>query len=285
MQSAQPLISCIIPTKNRPQLVVRAVRSILTQTYANTEIIVVDDSTNDETRSILAQTGPKIRYIKNQVSKGAPYSRNIGIAEAKGDIIAFLDDDDQWMPAKLEVQARLLRRQPIVSCNYLTTINGKRHYIDRPDAVTFEQMLYYNYLGSCSCVAVSADIMQGCFFDEGLRLGQDWDMWLALMKKSGVAKALNAGEYLVDYNSGVHSRISNAVDPLPSLLAIYDKYRADHSGATTRLFSLYNLLPSQESLFAAIAKEILKAVYSGKNVLTVPVMLMKRILFRRTTMY
>jgi glycosyltransferase involved in cell wall biosynthesis len=254
----QPLVSCIIPTKDRPHLISRAITSVLKQSYSKIEVIVIDDSTNSNTKQVISQFGAKVIYIKNGQSKGAPYSRNIGLAEAKGDIISFLDDDDVWMPNKIEAQLKLLSRYPIVSCNYTTVVNGKMTYIRRPKLVTYEKMLYYNYLGSCSCVIAAADVVASCYFDENIKLGQDWDMWLSIMKKNAIKQATNVDEYLVDYNSGEHSRISNVVKPMPVMLSIYDKYRDDHSDFTTRMFYLYNMMPADNSLLMGALREIAK---------------------------
>jgi glycosyltransferase involved in cell wall biosynthesis len=283
--AARPLVTCIIPTKNRPQLVSRAIKSVLRQSYEKIEIIVIDDSTNTDTRQTLAEFGSKIIYIKNDLSKGAPYSRNIGLREAKGEIISFLDDDDIWVQQKIESQLKLIPRYPIISCNYTTLINRKKNYIRRPELVTYESMLYYNYLGSCSCVMVAADAIVGCFFDENITLGQDWDMWLSIMKKNGIKQAANVDRYLVDYNSGEHSRISNRVEPMPVLLSIYNKYRDEHSVFTTKMFYLYNMVSAEKSFIAAIARELLKITAKKKKIFFLISVFLNRLLFRRTVVY
>lgn len=264
--SAQPLVSCIIPTKDRPGLVVRAVKSAFGQLHKNIEVIVIDDSTNDDTRKVLSSSGLQIKYIKNEKSRGACYSRNVGLYEAKGDFIAFLDDDDAWIPEKTTVQLKLLKTHPIAGCNHVTTIDEKRYYIRRPALVSYEDMLYHNYLGSCSFVMVSVDAVRGCFFDESLRACQDWDMWITIMKKNSIKEVANAAEYLVDYNCGMHAKISNAVDIMPIRLSIYEKYTDDHNDYTTQMFCLYNMVPAGNSTVMWMLREFAIAKMKNKGI-------------------
>ena len=100
-----PLVSVIIPTYNRQQLVQRAIRSVLSQTFSDFEILVVDDGSTDNTAVVIqAFEDPRIVYL-NQNHSGLPaVARNTGIKHATGDYIAFLDSDDLWLPEKLDLQ-------------------------------------------------------------------------------------------------------------------------------------------------------------------------------------
>jgi glycosyltransferase involved in cell wall biosynthesis len=103
----EPLVSVIIPTYNRASLLVRAVESVLVQTHRNTELIIVDDGSTDDTATILRGYGHQLRLFQ-QENAGPAAARNRGIAAANGDFIAFLDSDDYWLPTKLERQLRAL---------------------------------------------------------------------------------------------------------------------------------------------------------------------------------
>lgn len=105
----EPLVSVIIPTYNRANLVCQAIISAFNQTYKSKEIIVVDDGSADDTKEILSQYGDKIKYIY-KINGGVSSARNAGIKEAKGEYIAFLDSDDAWRPEKLELQIGFLRQ-------------------------------------------------------------------------------------------------------------------------------------------------------------------------------
>jgi len=100
-----PTVSIIIPTCNRPEFLKRAIRSVLAQTYQDFEIVVIDDGTEERAESVVAGFhDPRIRYLKNETRLGGGGTRNRGIKKVRAPFIAFLDDDDEWLPEKLEVQ-------------------------------------------------------------------------------------------------------------------------------------------------------------------------------------
>lgn len=103
------LVSVVIPTYNRANTITRAVDSVLSQTWKAIEVIVVDDGSTDETPKVLAKYGDKIRFLR-RANGGPSAARNTGIKAATGEIIAFLDSDDEWLPSKIEKQALLLQR-------------------------------------------------------------------------------------------------------------------------------------------------------------------------------
>jgi len=103
-----PLVSVVIPTRNRPKLVLRAIHSVLNQTFREIELIVVVDGPDEATvATVRSIEDPRLQYIVNPRSLTAAGARNVGAAHATGDWIAFLDDDDEWLPTKLEVQLEL----------------------------------------------------------------------------------------------------------------------------------------------------------------------------------
>lgn len=116
----KPLVSVIVATYNRADTVGQAVESILGQTYASIEVIVVDDGSTDGTQDALRRFGSDLRVLRQQ-NAGPAAARNRGIAAAKGEIIAFLDSDDIWLPQKIERQVALLKRAgksvPCCICN------------------------------------------------------------------------------------------------------------------------------------------------------------------------
>jgi glycosyltransferase involved in cell wall biosynthesis len=111
MENNVPLVSVIIPTYNRANLVMRAIDSALKQTYKHIEIIVVDDGSKDNTREIIASCKGKIKYLYKE-NGGESSARNFGIQKAGGDYVAFLDSDDQWQPEKLQKQLDKLMEHP-----------------------------------------------------------------------------------------------------------------------------------------------------------------------------
>ena len=108
-----PRVSVIIPTYNRADLLPRAVNSVLSQTFTDHEIIIVDDCSSDNTQEMIATLpDPRINPIRHDQNRGQSATINTGIANARGEYIAFLDDDDEWLPAKLEGQVPILDSSP-----------------------------------------------------------------------------------------------------------------------------------------------------------------------------
>jgi len=102
-----PKISVIIPTHNRPELLKKAVGSVLSQTYKDLEVIVVDDGMEKRADSVIKEfNDSRIKHIQHQEEKGGSAARNTGIRASSGEFIAFLDDDDEWLPEKLETQMK-----------------------------------------------------------------------------------------------------------------------------------------------------------------------------------
>jgi glycosyltransferase involved in cell wall biosynthesis len=119
-----PLVSVVIPTRNRSQLVHRSVLSALSQTLLDIEVIVVIDGPDSATAQILAEVQDlRVRVIELPISQGGAAARNTGVTAAQGEWVAFLDDDDEWFPTKLERQMELARQSthafPIVACRLI----------------------------------------------------------------------------------------------------------------------------------------------------------------------
>jgi hypothetical protein len=147
-RGANGLVTVIVPTFNRSLQAPHAVRSALAQTHARVEVIVVDDGSSDDTRDALAAIDDeRVRYVW-QEHAGLPAARNRGMAEARGDFIAFLDSDDTWLPWKLEGQIAALAAFPqsgmvwtdlaavddkgtVLHERYLTTMYSAYFYVDR----------------------------------------------------------------------------------------------------------------------------------------------------------
>jgi len=107
----------ILTTYNRPEMTCEAIDSVLAQTFADYELIVVDDGSTHDTRAVLARYGDRIRYLHKE-NGGVASARNAGLRAARGALIAFLDDDDIWLPEKLSVQEAFQRRHPELGLIY-----------------------------------------------------------------------------------------------------------------------------------------------------------------------
>ncbi len=113
MADREARISVVIPTHNRAELLPRAIASVLDQTYQRFELIVVDDGSTDATAEVVAAfEDPRLRYVRRQEAGGAPVARNLGVASARTDLIAFLDDDDRLEPEFLERTVAIFEAAP-----------------------------------------------------------------------------------------------------------------------------------------------------------------------------
>jgi len=124
-----PKISIVIPTYKRPHLIGRAIQSVLNQTYQDFEIMIIDDSPNDDTEKVVREFNDKrIKYIKNEQKTNIPAARNQGVRESNQDskYIAFLDDDDEWLPLFLEKTIKRLEEKNDLA--YVTTYAELRTY-------------------------------------------------------------------------------------------------------------------------------------------------------------
>jgi glycosyltransferase involved in cell wall biosynthesis len=107
-----PLVSVIIPTYNRADLVRRAIGSVLAQSYANFEVIVIDNASSDKTAEVVDSiVDARLKFIRHDVNKGPAASRNTGLRNSRGDYITFLDSDDEWLPQKLACQLDVFKEE------------------------------------------------------------------------------------------------------------------------------------------------------------------------------
>jgi glycosyltransferase involved in cell wall biosynthesis len=187
-RSGAPLVTAIIPTYRRATMVRHAVETALAQDYPAIEVIVVDDNTDpDEQRAVraaLADLGENVIVIPNARSKGACGARNTGILRARGEFIAFLDDDDLWLPAKIREQVALLERTACVGalCHYIDVdveFNHARRFRPVHPVLTRANVLGGECPTSTSLVVVKKEVLvMAGLFDETLPSFQDFDMWL-----------------------------------------------------------------------------------------------------------
>ncbi|OGX15238.1 MAG: hypothetical protein A2166_00420 [Omnitrophica WOR_2 bacterium RBG_13_41_10] len=185
-----PKVSVIIPTYNRAHYICETIDSILAQTYRDYEIIVVDDGSTDDTRKVLQKYDGKVRYFY-QKNRGSSAARNFGISQSQGEYIAFLDDDDLWLPNKLDVQLEIIEKNLNLAfvCSGSYVINEAGENINvwkenkKSKLETFRRLYKGNFV-----LTLTVLMRRRCFydvgeFDERLIVSQDYDLWLRLAKK------------------------------------------------------------------------------------------------------
>jgi glycosyltransferase involved in cell wall biosynthesis len=185
----RPTVSVVIPTYNRQNLIKQAIGSVLQQTFPNLELIVIDDASQDNTQEVVESfADPRIHYICHQQNVGECATRNTGLQVCRGEYVAFLDSDDEWLPHKLETQLQLFDQSPSNVGAVYSAINVVQ--VDRTFTKSHPgygngdihgNLLYHNLVGTPSTVIVKRDyLQQGLRFDISLRCCGDWDMWLQL---------------------------------------------------------------------------------------------------------
>ncbi|TQE83105.1 glycosyltransferase [Leptospira noguchii] len=214
-----PLVSVVIPTYNHADFLKLSLASVVNQTYLNWEAIVIDNHSNDNTDEVVSFFGnSKVRLIKIKNNGVISASRNLGIREAKGDWISFLDSDDLWFPNKLErviFEIQKLENQIDVLCNdeYLVHLNQKKKMIltygPFEDDFYRKMLLYGNRL-STSATTVRKKFLEekDLLFSENQEFVtvEDYDLWLRLAKEN--ARFLFIPEVLGEYT--IHSSNQSA---------------------------------------------------------------------------
>ena len=188
-QSDKPLISVIIPTYNRAWVVGEAIDSVLAQDYGHFELIVVDDGSTDETARVLDAYGDRV-FVIRQPNRGVSAARNRGIEAAGGELVAFLDSDDYWLPGKLAGQvaffhsrgeAMICQTEEIWVRNGVRVNPKKRH--KKPSGMIFEPSLAL-CLVSPSAVMMRKNLFDAVgLFDENLPACEDYDLWLRVASR------------------------------------------------------------------------------------------------------
>jgi len=213
MLSEGRLVSIVTPVYNIAELLEETIDSVLAQSYRNWELLLIDDKSTDHSADIIREYETEDSRIKGfylPENRGAGYSRNIGLDNANGEYIAFLDSDDIWVPKKLEVQMSFFQSNPSVEfyCSWYSVIDSNEHaicFFSTPGKISFNLLKYNNYILT-STVICSRSFIGGLRFPL-MRRRQDWVFFLDLLKKTPYAYALP--EILVKYRKTKTSLSSN----------------------------------------------------------------------------
>lgn len=188
MSNLEPLVSIITPCYNSADFISATINSVLEQTYTNWELIIIDDKSKDNSCEIIEEYTKqysKISLVKLTQNGGVANARNVGLQEAKGKYIAFLDSDDIWLKEKLKKQVSYMedRALPMTFCAY-NRINEAGEVISRkieaPNSVNYRQLLSHNVIIFSTSLTLKSAIGDTKF----KKLGhEDWIFWLDIFKK------------------------------------------------------------------------------------------------------
>lgn len=183
-----PRVSVILPAYNRADLVGRAIDSVLAQTWRNFELIVVDDCSTDDTRAAMEtyRDTPRVRLIFSETNRGGSGARNLGIEHARGDLVAFQDSDDIWLPHKLAAQVAALEKNAkagLCYCGALHTSGTSSFYIPEPiferlDGDMSDEILRRNTTSTQTLLIRRTVLDEAGHFTEDLKRYQDWDLMI-----------------------------------------------------------------------------------------------------------
>lgn len=228
-----PLVTVYMPTHNRVELLQRAVESVLTQTYENIELIIVDDKSTDSTPEYLeaiSKKDPRVRFFRNEENSGACVSRNKAIFAAKGEFITGLDDDDYFLEGHI---ASFLKKWSVkdkvtialYTNIYRKTSKGIKKAYKKIKKCKAEYLIHSNWLGN-QVFTKTEYLIQSGGFDPDFPAWQDLDCWYSLLNTlEGIAESTQEYSYVLDI-SHPHERISN--NKIDVVRLAYNIFRKKH---------------------------------------------------------
>ena len=230
-----PLVSVIVPTFDRPEMLREALRSILQQTFQDFEVIVVNDAGRDVSSVVDALASPKISYLPHDSNKGLAAARNSGIRAAKGKYIAYLDDDDLYYPDHLETLVTFLEGsdEKVAYCDsyraFQKKVDGRYEVVGREIAhgidFDYDRILVDNFVPVLCFMHEKRCLEESGSFDETLLRHEDWDLWIRMSRKfrfAHIPKITSEFSSRVDGNN-----MTTGTVPMffATKSAIYAKYR------------------------------------------------------------
>lgn len=220
------LVSVIMPTHNGGKFMKDSIQSVLSQTYANLELLITDDcSTKAETKDIIKgfqMRDDRVKVLFLSENHGPGYARNQSIERARGQYIAFCDSDDRWFPDKLEKQIAFMRKKGCaLCCSSYIVVNEEDETVGiriTPVRISFKMMKRDNKIG---CLTAIYDVNQlgGKYFMPTIRKRQDWAMFLSIIKKCHIAYGIV--EPLAYYRDRSHSVSSNKLSLIKYNVSVY----------------------------------------------------------------
>ncbi len=217
-----PLVSAVIPTRNRPEMVVRAVSSALSQTYENIEVVVVVDGPDRGTADALERVNnPRLKIVLLPESVGGSGARNAGVKAANGEWVAFLDDDDVWLPEKIQKQLALAisapEPYPVIACRLIAQTNNEQFIwpkrLPMPHEAIGDYLFYRKSffqgetLIQTSTLFLPKELILKVPFKK-LRRHQDWDWLLRASETTGFRLIFEAEPQAVWFIDENRSRVS-----------------------------------------------------------------------------
>lgn len=248
-----PIVSVIVTTYNRADLLKETIDSIINQTYQNIELIIVSDASIDHTDEVVSTyQDPRINYIKLQKNTGLPAkTRNKGLTKAKGDYIAFCDDDDLWIPEKLEKQLKMIGSYDLCLTNRAYINLNKQVVPHRPLLIprnlSLLSLLYTNFVTLSSVLIKKDTFTKHGIFNENpiFKASEDYELWARMLARG--ASFCACREELVLYRLHQSNISNNLYQGIKRTMLVNES-----------LFNTYSI-----SLFAKITSRLLNYLKLG----------------------
>lgn len=222
------LVSIITPTYNSEKFICASIQSVQNQTYTDWELIIIDDFSTDKTVEIVSdiiKLDTRVKLHSLNKNEGTGVARNIGIDNAKGSYISFLDSDDLWKPNKLQRQLEFMKENNLAfTFSFYECIDerGINFNIrkEAPSLTTYEKLFFCNYIGNSTAI-YNSEIL-GKIPINKIRKRQDWMLWLTIVKKIKVAQPVP--EVLAFYRIRKNSISSSKIELLRFNFNVYYKF-------------------------------------------------------------
>ncbi|RJO60865.1 glycosyltransferase family 2 protein [candidate division WS5 bacterium] len=252
----KPFFSAIIATFNRAEMLREAIQSVLDQTFHDFELIVVDDFSSDNTKDVVDSfRDGRITYIVNDHLKGNSGARNAGIFRAQGEWVAFLDDDDTWLPEKLEkVYEKITSSDDSIGLIYTGFVfydfDARRQIsIHVPEKKGWIQsdLIFSSCIGTPSAVSVRADILKRIEgFDERINHYEDGELYVRI---AGLSKIEYVTDVLTLYRTSNKDKVSINIDAKNGLDS-FDRFQQKHNKLINKSPRLRHIAASRVFRFA-----------------------------------
>jgi len=260
MNKELPTVSVILPTYNRANLLKQSIQSILSQTYKDFELIIVDDGSTDNTKSIVESISDnRIKYICSEKNQGAAEARNVGIQKSRGSLLAFQDSDDEWVKNKLETQMKRLASLNdgwgmIYSdmLRILSTgkkINWPAPTVKKGEIINLDKMEYaVAFIAIQTCLIKRECLNRVGIFNGALRALEDLELFIRITRHYDIC---HIQEQLVNYydmGEGVSASKNNRIKARKKIMSLHRKYLKNEKEFLAHEYHYYSLCHLDEYL-------------------------------------
>ncbi len=248
-----PLVSVYLPTRNRAGLLREAAGSVLSQSFTDFELLIVDDASTDETPSVIADlvaSDSRVRGLRLSHHGGAPAARNHAVAEARGELVTGLDDDDLFLPTRLETLLAAYSDSLSLVCSPLIRWRRggwpeRRTLRNQPTVIDLDKLLHGNTVGNQALMSL-AKLRAVGGFDTALVASQDYDLWVRMVATYGVGRRAGPATYI--FREGLSDSISTSTRFADGARAFTEKHRWRMSRSQLRSQRLLHKVAAKEPL-------------------------------------